>query len=53
MTENERAIFLQGYNAGRAVMFADIESGAVADAFRKTRTMSQSTIDRLILTYKL
>lgn len=53
MNARERSIFLQGYNAGRAVMHADYQSGAIKDSFRKTRVMSQKTIDRLKRTYKL
>ena len=53
MNAKERVIFLQGYNAGRAVMFADYQSGAIPNSFRKTRVMSQKTIDSLKRTYNL
>jgi hypothetical protein len=51
MNAKERAAFLRGYNAGRAVTRDDVESGSLAKTFRKTSSMSQKTIDRLIRTY--
>ena len=53
MNKKEQDAFLRGYNAGRAVMFADHQSGAIANSFRKTRVMSQKTIDRLIKQFNL